>query len=81
MSKKINCSQAYKSVLHFFDMIAFQTSDIEVSIFAGFGALYSAIPGQCPQTIDPAMWHDWMDGLKIRLNSTGLPVCLSRQCL
>jgi len=65
MFKKINCTQAYKAMLHFFDMISLETGDEEVGIFAYYGVLYSAIPGECPQTMDAAKWHDWMDGLKI----------------
>lgn len=65
MSEKINCTQAYKAMLRFFDMIALETYDEEVIIFSDFGKLYSATPGECPETMDPAMWYDWMDGLKI----------------
>jgi len=62
--RKINCTQAYKVMLHFFDVIALQTGDIEILIFASYGELYSALPDERLQTIDPAKWHDWMVGVK-----------------
>ena len=65
MSEKINCTQAYKAMLHFFDMIALETGDEEVAIFSSYGELYTATPGECPKTMDEAKWDDWMDGLKI----------------
>jgi len=65
MSEKINCTQAYKAMLNFFDMIALETGDEEVAIFSSYGELYRAIPGECPQTMDAAMWNYWMRGLKI----------------
>jgi hypothetical protein len=64
MSQKLNCTQAYQVMLHFFDRIMLESGDDEITVFAGFGILYSIIPGECPKTVDAAKWHDWMDGLK-----------------
>lgn len=65
MSKKINCAQAYKVFHHFLDTIYFETYDDELGGFLGSAALYSATPGKCPQTMDAAIWYDWMNAVKI----------------
>ena len=72
MSKKINCTQAYKAMLHFFDMISFETGDEEVAIFSSYGELYMATPGECPQTMDAAMWNYWMRGLKLVIGDNSI---------
>ena len=65
MPQKLTCVQAYKSILHFLGTVYFQTYDEFLSDILSGGALYSAEDGQEPETMDPAIWGDWMDGLKI----------------
>lgn len=65
MSQKISCLQAYKAMNRCLDTFYFQTYDDCLSDVLSWGALYSNKENQEPQTIDPAVWHDWMKGVKI----------------
>lgn len=64
MSQKLTCVQAYKAMLHFLGTIYFETYDEFLSDILSGGALYSEDDGQKPETMDPAIWGDWVDGLK-----------------
>ena len=65
MSQKLSCLQAYKIMLHFFDTIYFQTYDEFLGDVLSEAVLYSANLGEKPRTMDPAIFGEWMDGLKI----------------
>ena len=65
MSLKITCEQAYKIVYHFLDNIYFQTYNEFLSDILSGGALYSNISGKEPETMDPAIFGEWMDSIKM----------------
>ena len=69
-SQKLTCLQAYRAMLRCFDNIYFQTYDDDVCFLVSNAALYSASDDQFiqPQTMNPAIWHEWMDNVKIVLN-------------
>lgn len=66
MSKNLTILQAYRVMLRCFDTIYFQTYDDNLGSMMSSAALYSLTPN--PQTMDPAVWNDWMEGIKIVLN-------------
>lgn len=66
--KNLTCLQAYRAMLHCFRIIYLQTQDEYLGDLLSGAALYSANKNESPQTMDPAVWHDWMDGVKIVMN-------------
>ena len=65
MSSNVTCVQAYKIVYHFLNNIYFTTYDDNFgSILSGM-ALYSYIPGEEPETMDPAIFGEWIDSVKM----------------
>lgn len=64
MSQKLSCLQAYKIMLRFFDTIYFQTYDEFLGDVLSEAVLYSANLGEKPRTMDPAIFGEWMGGLK-----------------
>ena len=65
MPLKLTCIQAYKIVYHFLDNIYFQTYDEFLSDILSGAALYSNIADQEPETMDPAIFNQWMNSVKI----------------
>lgn len=74
MSQKLTCLQAYRAMLRCFDTIYFQTYDDDISFLVGNAALYSANsdPLIQPETMDPAVWHDWMKAVQIAMGDSSL---------
>lgn len=70
MSKKLTALQAYQVMLLYFDIIYFQTYDDDLGSLLSGAALYSL--GPTPATMDPAVWDDWMKGIKIILNDQSI---------
>ncbi|MBI2352998.1 hypothetical protein HYV11_02005 [Candidatus Dependentiae bacterium] len=68
MSKKLTALQAYQIMLHFFDSIYFQTYDDDLGSMMSGAALYSI--DSVPMTMDPAVWDDWMESIKMVLNDS-----------
>lgn len=69
---KLNCTQAYKVVQLFLDKIYFTTYDDELGGFLGGAALYSTSQDQAPQTMDQAIWDDWMNSVKKVCNNDAI---------
>lgn len=65
MNNKLSILQAYRTMVHFFDVLYFSTYDDDLGGYMGGASIYSADQGQCPQTMDAAYWEDWMDAVKI----------------
>lgn len=59
--------QAYRVMLRCFDNIFLQTQNDDLRIMMSSAALYSAHMGKEPETMDPAVWRDWMDAVKVVL--------------
>jgi hypothetical protein len=70
MSKKLTALQAYQVMLRCFDTIYFQTYDDDLGSMMSGAALYNI--DSIPQTMDPAVWNDWMKGIKIILNDQSI---------
>lgn len=65
MPEKMTCLQAYRTMIHLFDTLYFSTYHDDLGGYLGGPSIYSAEPGECPQTLDAAAWFDWMDAVKI----------------
>jgi|GEM_PF-1218450 len=60
MSDNLTCLQAYKIMYDFFHIIYFETYDESLSDILSAGSLYSENSNESPQTMDPAVWNDWI---------------------
>lgn len=60
MHKEFSCVEMYKVVLYFLNIIYYQAKDEFLGDMLSGAALYSVIPGKEPETMDPAVFDDWM---------------------
>jgi len=65
MSQKLSCVQAYKIMYCYLNNIYFQTYDEFLSDILSGAAIYSDVEGKELETMDPALWYQWMDAVKI----------------
>lgn len=64
---KITILQAYRVMLRCFNNLYLQTQNADLGSMMSSAALYSANVDKEPETMDPAVWHNWMDAVKIIL--------------
>lgn len=72
MNDQLNILQTYRMKVHFFDMIFFSTYDDDLAGCCGGSFIYSANAGECPETMDPAYWEDWMDAVKVVIQDNSI---------
>lgn len=78
---KITILQAYRVMLRYFNNLYLQTQNADLGSMMSSAALYSANVGKEPETMDPVVWHNWMDAIKdilqdqtVKFDSTELTI-------